>query len=204
MLAHLSMEEAADRASTLVREDHVRAALAARGIPDSELRPAAGDAQRNGRANLFERLFMRLRRAGLMRRNPDFQESADMRLVELQRAALGVPAPARGVWESNIAAEGTVVDPEGPQHPQSAVIAVEASATPSLDVIPGAIVTVALSLVNEGVALRTAFVWRSRSREAQRIATDRLCAMGARFWMTQPKNFSGPVRSSKRSRRNRA
>ncbi len=36
MLAHLSMEEAADRASTLVREDHVRAALAARGITASE------------------------------------------------------------------------------------------------------------------------------------------------------------------------
>jgi type II secretory pathway predicted ATPase ExeA len=32
MVAHLAMEEAADRASTLVNEDHVQAAIAARGI----------------------------------------------------------------------------------------------------------------------------------------------------------------------------
>jgi type II secretory pathway predicted ATPase ExeA len=37
MLAHLSMEEAADRASTIVREDHVRAAMDARGIRGIEL-----------------------------------------------------------------------------------------------------------------------------------------------------------------------
>jgi type II secretory pathway predicted ATPase ExeA len=61
MLAHLSMEEAADRASTLVREDHVKAALAARGI---SLKPAVTQAAANGSgAGLFERLFTRLRRA---------------------------------------------------------------------------------------------------------------------------------------------
>jgi general secretion pathway protein A len=32
MLSHLALEEAADRASTLVNEDHIRAAMAARGI----------------------------------------------------------------------------------------------------------------------------------------------------------------------------
>lgn len=65
MLAHLSMEEAADRASTLVREDHVRAALTARGIADTPpvaqpvIEPAA-----NGESGFFSRLFTRLRRAG--------------------------------------------------------------------------------------------------------------------------------------------
>ncbi len=63
MLSHMSMEEAADRASTLVREDHVRAALVARGLPE----PSAGlggvieAASENGRhPGFFERLFARL------------------------------------------------------------------------------------------------------------------------------------------------
>ncbi len=64
MLAHLSMEEAADRASTLVREDHVRAALAARGLPEpaavSEplIEPQSGNGHHPG---FVERLFARLR-----------------------------------------------------------------------------------------------------------------------------------------------
>jgi general secretion pathway protein A len=69
MLAHLSMEEAADRASTLVREDHVRAALIARGLPEcvvepSQPQPAIEAPSSNGDAGFFSRLFMRLRRAG--------------------------------------------------------------------------------------------------------------------------------------------
>ena len=58
MLAHLSMEEAADRASTVVREDHVRAAMQARGIA-ADREPQAA---RNGHAQptLFGRLFARL------------------------------------------------------------------------------------------------------------------------------------------------
>ncbi len=86
-----------------------------------------------------------------MRREPDFDESADMRLVELQRTALGVSAPKRGAWDSRVAAEGAAVDPEGEQHLKSAVIVVQATANPASDVIPGAIVTLALSIVNEGV-----------------------------------------------------
>lgn len=63
MLAHMSMEEASDRASTLVRGDHVRAALVARGIAE----PAApaehsGETGMNGRhSGFFERIFTRLR-----------------------------------------------------------------------------------------------------------------------------------------------
>jgi hypothetical protein len=65
MLAHLSMEEAADRASTLVREDHVRAALIARGLPEVPVAPQqlAEVPSTNGDAGFFSRLFTRLRRA---------------------------------------------------------------------------------------------------------------------------------------------
>jgi type II secretory pathway predicted ATPase ExeA len=65
MLAHLSMEEAADRASTLVRDDHVRAALVARGIPEvtPQVQPASEVASANGETGFFSRLFTRLRRA---------------------------------------------------------------------------------------------------------------------------------------------
>ncbi|HEV7178353.1 MAG TPA: AAA family ATPase [Candidatus Baltobacteraceae bacterium] len=70
MLAHLSMQAAADRASTLVREDHVSAAILVRGI---ELAPPAASPApapvTNGasptvvrhRPSLFERIFARLR-----------------------------------------------------------------------------------------------------------------------------------------------
>ena len=68
MLAHMSMEEAADRASTLVREDHVRAAMTARGLPDTVVTlqpllesPSANGV--NGDAGFFSRLLTRLRRA---------------------------------------------------------------------------------------------------------------------------------------------
>src|SRR5579884_563599 len=64
MLAHLSMEEAADRASMLVREDHVRAALVARGIPEpvDEVGPIIEAPSANGhRPGFFERLFGRLK-----------------------------------------------------------------------------------------------------------------------------------------------
>ena len=63
MLAHLSMEEAADRASTLVREDHVRAALTARGIgePVSVPEPLIEASANGHQSGFMERLFARLR-----------------------------------------------------------------------------------------------------------------------------------------------
>ncbi len=85
-----------------------------------------------------------------MRREPDFEESADMRLVELQRASLGVPAPDLSAWKTSVSAEGASVDAEGTQHLASAVLALEVTANPPGDVIPGAIVTIAVSLSNEG------------------------------------------------------
>lgn len=63
ILAHLSMEEAADRASTLVRDDHVRAALSARGV-DSQTRTGTIDpaASTNGaHPSFLNRIFGRFR-----------------------------------------------------------------------------------------------------------------------------------------------
>lgn len=54
MLAHLSMREAADRASTLVGEDHVLAALAARGAVRSGIAGGSGP-------GVWERLLARVR-----------------------------------------------------------------------------------------------------------------------------------------------
>ncbi|HKU68664.1 MAG TPA: hypothetical protein VJP85_12880 [Candidatus Baltobacteraceae bacterium] len=85
-------------------------------------------------------------------KDPDFEESADMRLVDLQRAALGVSPPDRTTWESQAHTEGGSVEAEPPPVLQSAVLAVETAATPPVDVIPGAIVTVAMSVANEGAA----------------------------------------------------
>jgi len=69
MLAHMAMEEAADRASTIVTEDHVRSAMVARGLP----LPLPATAESNGAAHatapalrplqppgFFVRLFSRL------------------------------------------------------------------------------------------------------------------------------------------------
>jgi MSHA biogenesis protein MshM len=61
MVAHLAMEEAADRASTLVNEDHVLTAMAMRGIV-VEAKPAAavvGTAIGNGVSETEERGFFR-------------------------------------------------------------------------------------------------------------------------------------------------
>jgi len=74
-----------------------------------------------------------------------------MRLVELQRASLGAPPSTRGTWESGVQAEDGAVEVGEPPQLSSAVLAVEATATPGADVIPGAIVTLALSVANEGV-----------------------------------------------------
>lgn len=86
-------------------------------------------------------------------REPDFEESADMRLVDLQRAALGVPAAERSAWETQAHTEGGSAHVETPeQRLESAILCVELTATPAEQVIPGAIVTLALSLANDGAA----------------------------------------------------
>jgi general secretion pathway protein A len=65
MIAHLAMREAADRASTLVAEDHVLAAMMARGITRPRSIPAIiettpnGEAETQRPAGLFSRLLAR-------------------------------------------------------------------------------------------------------------------------------------------------
>ncbi|HEV3153035.1 MAG TPA: hypothetical protein VGZ02_04465 [Candidatus Baltobacteraceae bacterium] len=86
------------------------------------------------------------------RKDPDFEASADMRLVELQRAALGVPAPARGVWQSQTGAEGGIAPEEAVPNLAGPVVVCELTANPPSGVIPGAIVAIGLSIINEGAA----------------------------------------------------
>lgn len=84
-----------------------------------------------------------------MPREADFEESADMRLVELQRAALGV-APQKRHWESRIQTEGGAVEAEVVEPSASAVLEVDLVASPRDGVISGAVVTLTLSIVNNG------------------------------------------------------
>ena len=89
-----------------------------------------------------------------MNRDPDFESSADMRLLELQRTSLGLVAPERLAWESRYAVDSTPgidVTLETPA-PTSAVLAVTLTATPPGEVIPGTVITYALSVVNDGAA----------------------------------------------------
>ncbi len=83
-------------------------------------------------------------------RDPDFYLSADMRLVELQRKALGLEPAERADWESRGAVDGPSIPEFTPEVHESAVVNVILSATPDSGVIPGAIVTLALSVANEG------------------------------------------------------
>ncbi|HTU83822.1 MAG TPA: hypothetical protein VMF61_16990 [Candidatus Acidoferrales bacterium] len=72
-----------------------------------------------------------------------------MRLLELQRGALGLPARERYSWESQSGDESPPVElPEEPA--RGSMLAVEAAAHPSEGVIPGAVVTLTLSVANEG------------------------------------------------------
>jgi uncharacterized repeat protein (TIGR01451 family) len=86
-------------------------------------------------------------------REPDFAASADMRLLELQRDALGLPARDH-TWQSRSTSDGIapVDEPDMATNP-GAVLTVEAVAHPPSGVIAGAIVTLTLSIANEGTAI---------------------------------------------------
>jgi hypothetical protein len=81
-----------------------------------------------------------------------------MRLLELQRSALGLVAPNRATWESRYAIDATPgVDVEALEPvPRSAVLAVTLTATPPGEVIPGTVVTYALGLASEGALAASA------------------------------------------------
>jgi hypothetical protein len=92
-------------------------------------------------------------------KEPDFELSADMRLLELQRGALGLPTPERTAWESAAGrilplGESTGDDPVA----QGAILHVEAAAHPPGGVIPGAVVTLSLSVSNEGASAANGLV----------------------------------------------
>jgi hypothetical protein len=86
--------------------------------------------------------------------DPDFELSADMRLLELQRASLGLAPRNPTAWQSRALAEGSIPvdEPPAPTAPSGALLSVEAVATPSAGVIPGAVVTVSLSVTNDGAS----------------------------------------------------
>jgi uncharacterized repeat protein (TIGR01451 family) len=89
-----------------------------------------------------------------MNREPDFESSADMRLLDLQRSSMGLVAPERVAWETRYAVDSTPgvdVTLETPT-PTGAVLAVTVTATPPSEVIPGTVITYALSIVNDGAA----------------------------------------------------
>jgi len=89
-------------------------------------------------------------------KEPDFEMSADMRLLELQRGALGLPARERTGWETSASAAGAGLPHGGPDQDdavaQGALLTVDATAFPDDGVIPGAVVTLTLKIANEGSA----------------------------------------------------
>lgn len=79
-----------------------------------------------------------------------FEQSADMRLLELQRTALGKHPPPPTDWTSaqRDVREGIALEEPAAPVLQGGRIAVDLSATPNSRLIPGAVVTLALSLHN--------------------------------------------------------
>jgi hypothetical protein len=86
-------------------------------------------------------------------KEPDFDLSADMRLLELQRGALGLPPRERTGWESSTSSN-TGMPLAGASDDEAvaegAMLTVDAMAFPNDGVIPGAVVTVTLKIANEG------------------------------------------------------
>ncbi|MBV8639533.1 MAG: hypothetical protein JO322_15755 [Candidatus Eremiobacteraeota bacterium] len=86
-----------------------------------------------------------------MNADPDFELSADMRLIELQRAALGLAPPPPTTWQTRTLADGGVSAEEEPvPQTRTAVLMASMTANPPSGVIPGAVVTASLSVANEG------------------------------------------------------
>jgi uncharacterized repeat protein (TIGR01451 family) len=84
-------------------------------------------------------------------KEPDFEMSADMRLLELQRGALGLPARERTSWESSSSGGvGLPLNEADDPVAEGALLTVDAMAFPNDGVIPGAVVTVTLKIANEG------------------------------------------------------
>jgi hypothetical protein len=80
-----------------------------------------------------------------------FDVSADMRLLELQRRALGLAEPAAATWRSRSGNESGEGEADASaREPAGISIAAQLDASPRSGIIPGALVTVTLALVNNG------------------------------------------------------
>ena len=135
-------------------------------------------------------------------KEPDFELSADMRLLELQRGALGLPARERTGWESSSLERlrGCRSRRFGDDDPvaEGAMLTVDATAFPSDGVIPGAVVTLTLKIANEGSAARRRRGRGVPSRVVHRIGPARSSGTGARRSTTLPKRSSVRVCRSAR------
>ncbi len=123
-----------------------------------------------------------------------FERSADMRLVELRREQLGIAKAPEAVWQSRAVADLPFAPAAEPAPVESgAVLTLQATGSPKSGLIPGAIVTVGLSVVNEGskaaraatvrLPLPTAMEYRPGSlqidgRDAAEDAADALFGTG--------------------------
>ena len=79
-----------------------------------------------------------------------FERSADMRLVELQRARIGAPAPRLG-WERHGGAlpHGPAIEDDGPAE-RGPLLSATLEAQPRAGLIPGAQVTASIAIINDG------------------------------------------------------
>ncbi len=84
-----------------------------------------------------------------MNREPNFEASADMRLLELQRNALGVASTPTAWQNGGISEEASIGEAQTPAR-AGAVLRLEMAASPPDGVIAGALVTVSLALTNDG------------------------------------------------------
>jgi hypothetical protein len=82
---------------------------------------------------------------------PDFDASADMRLLELQREALGLAAPDLSSWQSRLSPpDGSALELDPDEVARGSTLVVEMAASPNAGVIPGAVVTMSLTIANDG------------------------------------------------------
>ena len=81
-----------------------------------------------------------------------FEQSADMRLLELQRKALGIEAPPRPNWSGTHTDmnEAIPLQEDAPPVLRGRRITVDLAATPNAKLIPGAVVTLSLAIHNNG------------------------------------------------------
>lgn len=85
-----------------------------------------------------------------------FDQSADMRLVELRREQLGIAKPPAPSWQSRTAVDlpfGPTPEAVAPE--SGAVLSLTLTANPDSGLIPGAVVALGIGVINEGAKAAT-------------------------------------------------